>query len=185
MLSDEVLVDVASMLRSFHDASASFTPQPSMEWMLSYPGEDPHEVMCHNDVAPYNVIFVNGKPTGIIDFDTACPGPRLWDMVYTLYTFVPLGRFVPDTNGQLLCYDPVIHAVERKKRILLFFEAYGMILPTNVIEYLLLRLEELCKTLLTKTRNGEQEFAKMVREGHVEHYRADIEFIKVYGKEWI
>lgn len=185
MLSDEVLVEVASMLRGFHDASASFGQQPSMEWMLSYPGNDPHEVMCHNDVAPYNVVFVNGKPTAIIDFDTACPGPRLWDIVYTLYTFVPLGRFVPDSKGQLLLYDPVIHVMDRKKRIVLFFEVYGMTLPTNVIEYLLLRLGELCNTLLTKARNGEPEFVKMVAGGHVEHYLSDIAFIKVHGKEWI
>ena len=48
------------------------------------------EVICHNDFAPYNLMFEDGRLTGVIDLDLASPGPRVWDMAYTAYRFVPL-----------------------------------------------------------------------------------------------
>ena len=53
-------------------------------------GHEPREVICHNDFAPYNLMFEGTAPTGVIDFDVASPGPRVWDMGYTAYRFVPL-----------------------------------------------------------------------------------------------
>ena len=52
-------------------------------------------MICHNDVAPYNTVFVDGRPRALIDFDTAGPGPRVWDIAYAAYTFVPLGASSP------------------------------------------------------------------------------------------
>src|SRR5947209_1698747 len=56
--SDEVLVDAAHLLRRFHDATTSLPPVPEAAWQLSYPDAAQHEVICHNDFAPYNCIFV-------------------------------------------------------------------------------------------------------------------------------
>ena len=55
-----------------------------------WPAHEPVQVICHNDFAPYNLMFENGKLTGVIDLDLASPGPRVWDMAYTAYRFVPL-----------------------------------------------------------------------------------------------
>lgn len=35
-------------------------------------------------------MFEDGTLTGVIDLDLASPGPRVWDMAYTAYRFVPL-----------------------------------------------------------------------------------------------
>jgi len=35
-------------------------------------------------------MFEDGRLTGVIDLDLASPGPRVWDMAYTAYRFVPL-----------------------------------------------------------------------------------------------
>jgi Ser/Thr protein kinase RdoA (MazF antagonist) len=51
---------------------------------------DPAEVICHNDFAPYNCVFRDHKLVGVIDFDACAPGPRVWDIAYALYRFVPL-----------------------------------------------------------------------------------------------
>jgi aminoglycoside phosphotransferase (APT) family kinase protein len=50
---------------------------------------DPIEVMCHGDFAPYNVTIVDGEAFGIIDFDTLHPGPKMWDIAYAVYRWVP------------------------------------------------------------------------------------------------
>ena len=71
-----------------HDATAGFTVPPEGVWQ--WPAHAPAEVICHNDFAPYNLMFEGTELTGVIDFDLASPGPRVWDMGYTAYRFVPL-----------------------------------------------------------------------------------------------
>ena len=47
-------------------------------------------MICHNDYAPYNLVFRDGRLVGVIDFETAAPGPRAWDLAYLAYRLVPL-----------------------------------------------------------------------------------------------
>jgi hypothetical protein len=82
-----VLTDVARALRAWHDATASFDRTGAV-WQ-SEPRE-PSEVVCHWDFAPYNCVFREGRFAGAFDFDLCAPGPRLWDLAYTAYRFVPL-----------------------------------------------------------------------------------------------
>ena len=63
--------------------------------MLAMPGDLPAEVVCHNDFAPYNVVFDDGGPVGVIDWETAAPGARVWDVAYAAYRWVPLSRSAP------------------------------------------------------------------------------------------
>jgi len=85
--SEVVLTDVARSLREWHDATIGFDVAGST-WGLD--ARDPPEVICHNDFAPYNCVFRDGRLVGAIDFDVCAPGPRLWDIAYTAYRFVPL-----------------------------------------------------------------------------------------------
>ena len=79
----------ARLMRRYHDATVGYAPPDGAVWQLqATPG--PHEVICHNDFAPYNLVFTNWRPHAIIDFDTAGPGPRIWDVSYAAYRFVPL-----------------------------------------------------------------------------------------------
>ena len=85
--SEAVLTDVARALRQWHAATASFDRTGGV-WGL--PARVPDEVVCHCDFAPYNCVFREGRLVGAIDFDLCAPGPRLWDLAYTSYRFVPL-----------------------------------------------------------------------------------------------
>jgi hypothetical protein len=87
--SDEALVHAARLMRRYHDATVGYAPAEDAVWRLQAP-HGPHEVICHNDFAPYNLVFTNWRPHAIIDFDTAGPGPRIWDVSYATYRFVPL-----------------------------------------------------------------------------------------------
>src|SRR5579884_1088965 len=82
MWSDLALTDIARLLRRYHDATAGYTPPPGATWQFVYPDASRHEVICHNDVAPYNAVFMDGRPRALIDFDEAGPGPRSWDIAY-------------------------------------------------------------------------------------------------------
>lgn len=85
--SEVVLTDVGRSLRQWHDATIGFDVTGST-WGLE--AREPREVVCHNDFAPYNCVFRDGRLVGAIDFDFCSPGPRLWDIAYTAYRFVPL-----------------------------------------------------------------------------------------------
>ena len=90
----ELLTDVARRLRQWHDATVSFQRSLSDVWW--WPGKRPDEVICHVDFAPYNHVFDEGRFVGAIDFDVCYPGPRLWDLAYTAYRYVPLTPQVGD-----------------------------------------------------------------------------------------
>lgn len=85
---ESVLIAAAQLLRAFHNASQSFDQTDTDTWAYSHP--DVHEVICHNDFAPYDMVFTGDIPTGVIDFDLCGPGPRLRDVAYLAYWMVPL-----------------------------------------------------------------------------------------------
>ena len=85
--TERILTDVSRSLREWHDATADFH-EPNAKWGL--PPSGPQEVICHNDFAPYNCVFSNGRFIGAIDFDFCSPGARIWDLAYTAYRYVPL-----------------------------------------------------------------------------------------------
>lgn len=182
MWSDEALKEIAKMLRLYHDSVSDFSFHE--DWKPIDHTPRPYEVICHNDFAVYNIIFNDGKPIGIIDFDNAAPGPRLWDIVYTLYTCIPFSRYylAPSEGG-------IIHHASAqddriKQRIKLFFEAYGQEVAENYLEMVVLRLEGLCKTIRRKADDGDIAFQHMIKDGHLEHYEKDINFIQENGHRW-
>lgn len=99
--TDPQLAAAARLLRAFHEATVDFPPVQSVG----------AEVMCHNDWTPANTVLMDGLPTGMIDFDTARPGTRLWDVTYSAWTWLDLGD--PD-------WDPA----EQRRRLALFVAAY-------------------------------------------------------------
>ena len=108
-----MLAELAKLLRSYHDATIGFTP--SVASINQYPESSLHEVICHNDAALYNIVFKNQRPVGIIDFDMAVPGPRIWDIVYTLYTCVPL---TAHSVSLLLPRIPILQRLDQTHMIL-------------------------------------------------------------------
>lgn len=80
--SDDQLAAAGNLLRRFHDATMDMPAIRARGF----------EVACHNDWAPTNTVFVDDTPTAIIDFDTARPGERLWDLGYSAFTWLDLGN---------------------------------------------------------------------------------------------
>ncbi|MRX73935.1 phosphotransferase [Bacillus lacus] len=184
MWSNDSLVEIANMLRLYHDATQDFSIEENWQPLDHTPLST--EVLCHNDFAIYNIIFHHEKPVGIIDFDLAAPGPRLWDIAYTLYTCVPLSRVLHTETGEAVYYNSVRDAELRKRRIELFFETYNLKgIESGFLEMVLLRIQGLCKTMQRKADEGELAFQKMIDEGHYEHYQKDLQFLREYGKDWM
>ena len=109
--TDEALTSSAQMLRQFHDSTAGC--DRNGPWRSA--AHEPTEVICHNDFAPYNLVYRSGRAVGIIDFDYASPGPRLWDLAYLAYRIVPMSTDTADG----------FTAAERRDRLSAVLHAYG------------------------------------------------------------
>lgn len=99
--SDAQLVGAATLLRAYHDATTDFPPVRAAG----------AEVLCHNDWTPANTTCIHDMPAGMIDFDTAMPGTRLWDLTYSTWMWLGLN-------------EPVWTAQDQRRRLVLFVQAY-------------------------------------------------------------
>ena len=122
--SADVLTCVAQRLREWHDATASFERGAADVWW--WPGKLPADVICHVDFAPYNHVFRSGQFVGAIDFDICYPGPRLWDLAYTAYRYVPLTPHVDESvlDGAAWCRSDLL-PTQIDARIQAFLDAYA------------------------------------------------------------
>ncbi|MEX1308487.1 MAG: aminoglycoside phosphotransferase family protein [Eubacteriales bacterium] len=175
----------AKMLRTFHDATLDFQQTSDDIWFLSYDGPLEKQVICHNDFAPYNVTFDKGLPVGIIDFDTACPAPRIWDIAYALYRFIPLGRetFCVSANTYRP-YDKNADQQTRRCLIDTFLDAYGFPDKTSALQHIPLRLQSLVDLFDAQCRAGDTAFIRMRDEGHQQLYKDEIAFINQNMNDW-
>jgi Phosphotransferase enzyme family len=113
--ADEVLVSVAQLVRSYHDAVAGFDPSP-YEWPHPLPPRFRGGIVSHNDPNLDNVIFRAQRAVALIDFDLASPGSTAWDLACAARLWVPLRepRDAPaQVRGRML------------ERLALFADAYG------------------------------------------------------------
>lgn len=122
----QVLVALARLVRRLHDAAQGWTPPPNAVWG-SIPGAAPPgvvplfdvpELISHQDYCPGNVVFRDGLPAALIDFDLARPTTRVADAVNVLYWWVPL--------LDPLDRPPALVDVDAAARVRLFADAYGM-----------------------------------------------------------
>lgn len=171
MWSEENLIEVAHLLRRYHDVMVGYRAPAGAMWQFVYPDHRQHEIICHNDFAPYNMVYRDGKPQALIDFDTAGPGPRIWDFAYAAYRFVPLS-YTHEMQALGLA-DPIIQG----QRFRLFCQAYGLIHSyEEVLDTVVHRLEVLC--ILLMERAPDPTYQKMIDEGHLDHYRREISSLK-------
>ncbi len=170
VLAERTLVRVAQLLRAYHDATTTFAREDAVwQWQA----HEPAQVICHNDFAPYNLMFENGVPTGVIDFDVASPGPRVWDMAYTAYRFVPLtAPENPDVDRP--------GDAEMQRRLEVFCTAYGndRIAPAEVTAAAIAKLHELVAFIVSSAAAGDAAQQAVLTRGDTAIYGADIAYLE-------
>ncbi len=166
--SDTALKTAARLLRAYHDHTVDFANTYQGEWQ--FPAHPPIEVICHGDYAPYNCVLQGDAVVGVIDFDTAHPGSRIWDIAYAVYRFAPL--MTPDNPAGFGAQE------EQIRRAKLFCQEYGLSDLSQLISTILERLGVLIDFINARAKAGDSFYQKAVDEGHCELYLADCEYIR-------
>jgi aminoglycoside phosphotransferase (APT) family kinase protein len=122
--SDAALEQVGRWLRGYHDMVSDFVPPPDATWRLTSRPWQPGDVVGHNDAAPYNAVWNpqlddGGQLVGFIDWDFAAPCPRLWDLAFVAFAWVPLHA------REVVVAEGFTDFEDRPRRLRLLLEAYG------------------------------------------------------------
>ena len=130
--SEEGLRRFATLLREYHEAVRDFRPGPAVEWAVR--PSDPHEVICHNDFGPWNVVYDGDEPVGMLDWDFAAPGPRRHDVAYALEYAVPFRD-----DAVALSWHHFAEVPDRRSRLDVFAEAYGLTTTAGLVDEVIAR----------------------------------------------
>ncbi len=162
---------LGGLIRRLHDATETFRPPTDATWDVAIP-PDRAELICHHDLAPWNLIR-DGDRWVFIDWDGAGPGSRLWDLGYAAHGFLPLhAEGDPDVDGpRLRALADGYGLDERQRRELPALTAAhtrGM--------YDLLRSGHL---------TGTQPWARLWAQGHGDHWGPAADYTRRNLTRWI
>ncbi len=168
-LGQDDLLRVGRMIRHIHDASEEVViPNPD-DWNMLLPAENPN-LMCHNDLAPWNLIM--GDRWVFIDWDGCGPSTRLWDLAYAAQSF-----------GMLFAEQPVEDAALRFRAVVDGYEADDALrkaLPDAMAK----RTAAMFNLLKSSNQTGFQPWADMYVNGHGEHWRAAVQYVVRNQAAW-
>jgi Phosphotransferase enzyme family len=169
---DGQLRRAARLIRDFHDAVAGFTPPADARWQVLMPA-DGAEIIAHHDLAPWNLVI--GEPRwAFIDWDTAAPGTRLWDLAYAMHGFAPLSA------------SPAVQRQDAGRRLRVIADAYDLTerQRTDIIPLLGRRTQAMHDFLAREAAAGRQPWARLWQEGHGDVWRADADYITRRTGRW-
>jgi aminoglycoside phosphotransferase (APT) family kinase protein len=131
-----------SLLRRLHDATAGHE--------LAAGGE----CVIHGDPGPYNAVFADGLPTVLIDWDSARPGQRMWDLGYLAWTWCI------QSEGRVPIKD-------QSRRVRAVRDSYGV----QDAESLLLQIDD-CQTYIAVTSRAQLSRPGQPEPVYAHHRRA-------------
>jgi aminoglycoside phosphotransferase (APT) family kinase protein len=157
--SGPALESVASLLRRFHDASASFD-LAGTTWSAELTDTGSAAgIVCHNDVCLENVVFRDGQAVALLDFDFAAPGRPAYDVARLALMCVPVDD---DLSAARLGWQPA----DKIRRLELVAEAYGLDQAgrMSLLEILSDRIASGGEFVRRQVEAGNQNFAQMWNE---------------------
>ena len=169
MWTDVACQAAAKLLHRYHSAARITSQLAVQAWQYSYPDSSRHEVICHNDFAPYNLIFDASEPVGLIDFDMAGPGPVLRDVAMGAYWFTPLS-FSGDWQERS---ENDIQSGHHRLR--LFCHSYGIEPSLELLGMIAEWLDFMAEFPAVQVESGRTEYRVLIDQGHTAHWRREAE----------
>jgi len=164
------LSSIGRMLARLHEALASFVPPPDAVWNRLIP-PDREELICHNDVAPWNLVR-SDRGWVLIDWDATAPGSRLWDIAYAAQSMAGLRTERP--------------VAESAARLRAFVDGYGLEPASGsaLAQMLGRRARAMYDLLREGARQQRQPWAGIWTEDGP-YWLATAEYLDLHRESWI
>ncbi len=170
---DDVLVHLGGLVRAYHDAAATF-PWTAREWQVEV--REPVETVCHNDLSPWNVVFRAGVPVALIDWESAAPGPRAWDLGYAAWRWVP---FWSEERCRAAGLPTSIE--EKARRFCLLLHAYGVEPDVGILKTGSERMRQYLDHLRKLVAEGSEWEVKLARRGLLDELAVEIAWVEEHA----
>lgn len=171
-MTEEELRRLGGLIRRLHDLTVGYRPQEEPVWEVAVPHQrEEEELLCHNDLAPWNLVRDGGAWT-FIDWDGAGPGTRMGDLGYAAHGFVPLHEGGdPERDARRLCALADGYGCDGAQR---------RELPDAVLQ----RVRGMYRLLEEGARTGHQPWARLHAEGHADHWGPASEYAERNREAW-
>jgi hypothetical protein len=170
LATDAGLSRVAERVGAYHAAVADYRPPPDAAWSAIAPQRGAADTLCHNDLAPWNLIVGPAGELTFIDWDLAAPGERISDLAYAARTFTPL---VPDPP----------YAIPVVRRLALLREAWRLT-AAELIDAVVWRAQADLAGLTERAAAGVEPWRTMWEAGHGAANTEITRFIEASAGGW-
>jgi hypothetical protein len=167
---DDVLVHLGALIRAYHDAAATF-PWAGREWCFE--ARQPVETICHNELFPQNTVFQAGVPVALIDWDTAAPGPRAWDLGAVAWRWVPFWRV-----EKCRAHGLSTGIAEKARRFHLLLDAYGLEPDIGIVRSGIERLQGFLEHQQQFAADGSEWEVELARRGALDEKALEIAWME-------
>lgn len=180
--TDDALAAAARLVRAYHDAVRTFVAPAGASWRV-LPGAPragasaETDIICHNDIAPWNTVYRDGLPSALIDWDFAAPAPAIWDVAYAAWRFVPL--YYDGVPGISKAPD----VAEQSRRLALFCNEYRLRGRVSLLDAVIARQQVMYDTVRVWGEAGIPGFAEMWATGHADAPLRDKAFVEQHRGE--
>ena len=147
---------VGRLIRELHNALSLFQPAAAVTWDALTPA-DGDDLICHNDLAPWNLIC-SGERWVFIDWDNAAPGTRLWDLAWAAISFPPV--------------EPGCNLLAAATKIRALVDGYNLQSAQypRLLQLMVRRSRAASDLLIDGARTGQQPWARLHAEGHDDYW---------------
>ncbi|GIG69491.1 phosphotransferase [Phytomonospora endophytica] len=167
---EELLVSVAELQRSLHEAAAGWAPVGVLDGR-ELPPEGRGGLMCHLDLCLENTVVRDGRAAAFIDFDLARPAERLYDIAIAVRHWIPLRDPADIADARA--------GLDQAARFRAFTDVHGLgeAGRGRVLELLAVFLADALDSVGEAARAGHPGFAEMWAGGY--------EAMNARSREWL
>jgi hypothetical protein len=153
-----------------HEALDGYRPPPTAQWQAVGAGG----AFVHGDFGTWNILWAQGKPVAVVDWELAGPGERLRDLALLAKSAVPL---VPDDHAMPFWREIPPRQERLEELCSAYRETSGHLLawmlatPTNA------------PTIVARGRLGEEPWATYYKHGLHERELRDHEWLRSWCRK--
>jgi len=169
--SDDGVRSWGRFLRDYHDAVADYQPSEQSIWSSGAATCENGQIVCHGDFGPWNAVWREGAPVALIDWDHARPAVPLFDLSYGIEYVAPFR-----SDGECLSHLGHVEAPNRRDRIKMFCEGYGVPVPDDIVGCVAEQQKQTAKLVERLAAAGIEPQATWVRQGYLRELAERVRF---------